>query len=145
MNRLIRPNLTPFVVVLLAVLPAVMGMSSGLVRCEHPGADTHLAANDHRADASTDTCCDHDTPAAPGQPADDEPCNDSPLEIELAPTPSAQHLDLGFVDSTPLPIAVWVPADQSAIEADASVLIFDLGPPALCARLVVVETTILRL
>lgn len=145
MTRLIRPNLTPIVLVLLAVLPAVMGMSPGMVRCEHPGADTHLATNDHHADAPADTCCDHERPADPGQPADGEPCNDTPLEIELAPLQHAQQLDLGFVDSPPLPVIVWTPADQSATDADSSDSTFDLGPPALSARLAVVDTTILRL
>lgn len=146
MNRLIRSNLMPLILVLLGLVPAAMGMAPGLVRCEHDGARSHLAdAQTHATDHAAG-CCEHgdSQPAAPCNPSDDEPCEDTPLEIDLAPVQS-QPVGPDLDDAPQLPFFAWLPAEQATLVFTRSHLCLDADPPALQAGLRGVGTTILLL
>lgn len=147
MTRLTRPNLMPMLLVLLGLLPAALGMAPGLVRCEHAGDRTHVADALHHTDAGSHDCGEHgdsEHPADPQSPSDEVPCEDTPLQIDLAPV-QTHSVVLDLPDAPLLPVLAWVPAEQAI--ADRSLVATDLAadPPAGHAGLCVVDTTILRL
>lgn len=129
MNRLFRANPLGILLVLLAMMPAVMGAASSVVRCEHADASAHLAAANHheQPDADTDCCCgsDHDTPAPADHP--DLPCDDTPLVFEPAPThPYNDTLDLP--EAPLLPVLAWLTA-QPVSPHDAALVAWTRGQP----------------
>lgn len=148
MTRLIRSNLTPVALALLALLPAALGAASGLVRCEHSDATAHVAqANHHQQPAEASDCCcgsEHGEPDS-DQPADhpDVPCDDTPIGIELVP---AQQYANGpdMPDAPLLPVFVWESTEPMRLGASPAAR-FAGQPPGLVPGLAVVETTIFRL
>jgi hypothetical protein len=147
MTRLLRSNPMPVLVVLLGLMPAALGMAPGLVRCEHAGDRTHVADATHHAHghdhAGPHDCMGHTPPAQPDEPSEDAPCEDTPFEIDLAPTQAQAAVDLP--DAPLLPVPAWLPAEQSAADGITHAAFFDTGPPAGTAALRVVASTVFRL
>ncbi|MEM9415524.1 MAG: hypothetical protein AAGA29_08620 [Planctomycetota bacterium] len=147
MLRLLRPNLLPILLVLLAMMPAVMGMARGMVRCEHADASAHLAAVNHhqQPDADAHCCCgaEHGEPAThpAGEPV---PCDDTPIELELAPTQThSESLDLP--DAPLLPVTAWLAPKPALTLHPSRFAWLDGQPPGIAPGLIVVDATIFRL
>ncbi|XAM01079.1 hypothetical protein OT109_06755 [Phycisphaeraceae bacterium D3-23] len=151
MTRLIRSIPLPMLLVLLAMMPAAMGMARGIVRCEHADASAHLAAVNHheQPDADANCCCGDDAHSAPDPapaPADhpESPCDDTPIEIEPAPTQLHSNT-LDLPDAPLLPVTAWLAPESALALSTARSELFDGQPPGIEPGLLVVDTTIFRL
>ncbi|MFI4859745.1 MAG: hypothetical protein ACIAXF_03575 [Phycisphaerales bacterium JB063] len=129
MTRLLRNNPMPILLVLLAIMPAAMGMARGIVRCEHNDASAHLATANHheQVDADADCCCgsEHDAPA---NEHPEVPCDDTPIEVEVAPT-QLHSVTLDLPDAPLLPVFAWLAFDPAPPVAGGYASTTPLHPP----------------